>query len=435
MKIVPLRKSFLLERRRLGALLLLLFLFSSGILLGNDPLYQIKIRTTHRKADSSSDYLAEKSTTTITKEGIFFDHQEKITEYPVRILTAFRISGGGRVLGVQRADGWIETIHQPDVISLEKTGETFKPMTHEELSQLISEEAGRTFQTLFHPKSHFLIVYDTSEAYALWCQKLLDNLYVGFDKYQEKRDLHLPEPEFPMPVIIFSNRQEFEDYARRIDDIKHVDGILAYYNRLSNRIVLYDQSGIETALKGQKKQGKTSQIIEEILSRPQAAENVSAIIHEATHQIAFNRKMFHRTGPQALWMVEGLSLVFETPDARSSTGWSRRNSQITPNSHYLGRLKDYFAHAGETPIQDIIQLEQFTPEKMSDQYALSWGLFHYLNVKEPEKLTQYIQRVQEKKLYEDYAPEDRLHDFESIFGDDWNLFYKKFIKYMSNVMK
>ena len=45
-------------------------------------------------------------------------------------------------------------------------------------------------------------------------------------------------------AVLLPNRQAFLDYAKR--DMPTAEGIAAYFNRNSNRIVLYDFSEIET---------------------------------------------------------------------------------------------------------------------------------------------------------------------------------------------
>ena len=48
---------------------------------------------------------------------------------------------------------------------------------------------------------------------------------------------------------------------------------------------------------------------------------VATIIHEATHQLAFNRGLQARFADVPLWVSEGIALYFETPDLRNSRGW------------------------------------------------------------------------------------------------------------------
>ncbi|MBR2585812.1 MAG: DUF1570 domain-containing protein [Thermoguttaceae bacterium] len=357
---------------------------------------------------------------------------ERPTDVIARLIVDYRGEDrSGNLVGfaaVLFPDGRLEVIPHSDIVLMEETDESFRPLDAEELGEQLSAEAGVGFKIL--KSRHFLFVYNTSEAYAAWCSKLFETLYLGFDKYQTQRGLNLSDPEFVMPVIIFPNREVFTNYAER--DMLSAEGIVAYYNRVTNRVVLYDLSEEETAEQPRKGRRLNSQQIAEFLARPNAELNVSTIVHEATHQIAFNRKMFPRTGPYPLWLVEGLSMAFETPSKDAAAGWNRRYSAVHPNLVRHRQLISYLEKMPADPIRDILRSNQFEGNLL-DSYAVAWGLFHYLNMKQPKKLSEYIKLVAQKYPYQKYTPEERLADFEAVFGDDWERFYKGFVRYMTSI--
>lgn len=345
-----------------------------------------------------------------------------------RLAVDYRSGAGAGFVILEQNDGLLRTVHENEVLSFEKLDEEFKYLTLKGLAEKLQAEAGPGFKTL--DGAHFLIVYNTSDAYASWCSKLFESLYNAFDKYQLRRDFHLPDPELPMPVLLFSNREQFADYAQR--DMPDTTGIAAYYNRVTNRVVLYDLSEAETGRGESKRQKPTWQQIDEFLSRPQAAFNVATMVHEATHQITFNRKMFLRSGPYPLWLAEGLAMFFETPDGSASHGWSRRTSAAKPNTLRLAHLRDYLSRKPADPVRDLLREENFM-KNLVDSYAMSWGLFYYLNNKEPKKLAEYVALIAKKVPYAVYSPQERLADFESVFGDDWDKFHKDFGKFLNSV--
>ena len=360
---------------------------------------------------------------------------ERPTDVIARLIVDYRGEDrSGNQVGfaaVEFPDGRLEVIPHSDIVLMEEVGEPFRPLDADELGEQLSAEAGAGFKIL--KSRHFLFVYNTSEAYAAWCSKLFETLYLGFDKYQTQRGLNLNDPEFVMPVIIFPNREVFTNYAER--DMLSAEGIVAYYNRVTNRVVLYDLSEEETSETSEeprKRRRLNSQQIAEFLARPNAELNVSTIVHEATHQIAFNRKMFPRTGPYPLWLVEGLSMAFETPSKDAAAGWNRRYSAVHPNLVRHRQLMSYLEKMPADPIRDILRTNQFEGNLL-DSYAVAWGLFHYLNMKQPKKLSEYITLVAQKYPYQKYTPEERLADFEAVFGDDWERFYKGFVRYMMSI--
>ena len=345
-----------------------------------------------------------------------------------RLLADYRSGQGGGLVSIQRPDGAIETIPGSSIAALEKNGPPFVPMSRQELGRTLQAEGGPGFAIESSP--HFLVAYNTSKAYAQWCVRLFESLYDTFDRYQKRRGWELPESEFPMIVLLFSNRGQFADYARR--DMPDPRGIAAYYNRLSNRIVLYDLSEEETAASGSGRRLTNFRQIDEFLARPQAAFNVATIIHEATHQIAFNRGMFLRTEPYPLWLVEGLSMFFESPDSRATKGWNGRKSVSRPNRLRLDHLRAYLATGPSDPIRDLIREEKFNQQPIPS-YAVSWGLYYYLNAKEPKKLSEYVRIISKKQPYTVYSPEDRLADFERIFGSDWDQFHRDFGRFIDSI--
>ena len=87
----------------------------------------------------------------------------------------------------------------------------------------------------------------------------------------------------------------------------------------------------------------------EILARPEAAGLVATVVHEATHQMAFNCGLHARLAPVPVWVSEGIATYFETPDLRSRTGWRgiggvnqsmNNNYQMTQMS--MNRFNGYY---------------------------------------------------------------------------------------------
>ncbi len=340
-----------------------------------------------------------------------------------KLLADYRIQGQGMIVLEDRM-GRIRIIPEKEAAQLEILNEKFDPFNKKQIADELKKEFGKEFDTL--PTEHFIIVYHTSNSYAVWCGRLFESIYAAFEKYQARKGFGLKHPDVPMIAVILRDKTEFEEYAAQ--DAPGVKNIVAYYHRLNNRIVLYDLSGTESSLEAKKRSMRS---IDAILSRPQAAYTVATIIHEATHQISFNRKMFLRTGPFPLWLSEGLSMFFETPDANSKRGWSSRGIE-RPNDYRLKIFNNYIASNPEKPFQSIIQQEYFTTNT-NNSYAASWALFYYLNAKESKKLIKYIEYLQQKIPFTVYSPEERLADFEKFFGNDWQKLYKNFALFYNNI--
>ncbi len=350
------------------------------------------------------------------------------TSYSGRLIADYRQEDGLGLTALQLRDGAIEAIHSEHIAKMETAETPFTPMTQEEAGQALLDDLGAGYH--LHITKHFVIVHNTSATYALWCGKLFESLYTSFSFYQNRRGFDLEEPEFPLMAVLLPNRQAFMEYAKR--DMPSAEGIAAYFNRNTNRIILYDFSEIETARSDLQRKKRVSADIEDFLTRPGAAASVTTIIHEATHQIAFNRGLFLRTGPYPLWAVEGLSMFFEVPDARSSLGWSFRGSRGKVNAPRLADLRRSLAADSADPVRELLREENFHQDPIRS-YSLSWGLYYYLQTKEPEKLALYLKAAASKPPYAVWSPEERIADFESVFGDNWKAFLKNFYKFIGSL--
>ena len=165
---------------------------------------------------------------------------------------------------------------------------------------------------------HYVIVFDTSRTYAQWTSSLLERLHKAFTNYWEGQGIELHEPEFPLPVLLFATRQEYEQASR--EDLPGGTGtIIGFYSLRSNRVNMFDLTGVE-ALRGGGGRGSIKEI-NQMLSQPAAVPLVATVVHEATHQIAFNCGLQQRYADIPLWLCEGMAVYFEAPDLASTHGW------------------------------------------------------------------------------------------------------------------
>lgn len=341
-----------------------------------------------------------------------------------RLWADYRSEGKGMV-ALEDQMGRIHLLAEKDVSQIAPLDIPFESFNKKRIIDELEKEFGKEFQTYSTP--HFIIIHHTSNSYAAWCGKLFETLYSAFEKYQSRKGFNLHHTELPMIAVVLGSKSEFEKYAAK--DAPGAENIVAYYHRMNNRIVLYDLSGFESSAMAKKRSLRS---IDAILSRPQAAYMVATIIHEATHQISFNRKMLLRSGPFPLWLSEGLSMYFETPDVDAKRGWSSRGID-RPNNYRLKTFNRYIlTQKPAKPFQNVIQQEAFL-ENPNNSYAVSWALFYYLNEKYPKELVKYQEFLQKKIPFTFYPPEERLADFEKFFGNDWNQFYKDFSRFFQNL--
>ena len=196
-----------------------------------------------------------------------------------RIVT--EAADGGVLL--QSNDGELWSIERAEIQHRDETDEFFKPLSSEAISEKLLSEMPAGFRSYTTP--HYVIIYNTSRTYAQWTSSLLERLYKAFTNYWEGQGLEVHEPEFPLPVYLFATRQEY-DQASREDLPNGTGNIIGFYSLRSNRVNMFDLTGME-ALRANGSRGSIRDI-NLMLSQPAAVPLVATIVHEATHQIAFN---------------------------------------------------------------------------------------------------------------------------------------------------
>ena len=120
-------------------------------------------------------------------------------------------------------------------------------------------------------------------------------------------------------VVAFADRSSYEAAAER-DLGDAVRNIVGYYNLKTNQVNMYDLTGAES-LRGPGNRRGSQREITQMLSQRAAVPLVATIVHEATHQIAFNCGLQTRLSDIPLWQCEGMAVYFEAPDLTSSRGW------------------------------------------------------------------------------------------------------------------
>ena len=328
------------------------------------------------------------------------------------------------VLLLERS-GEIQAIEPQMIVKATRNSQEFQPFTQDEMAKEFLQRLPQGFQVL--KTDHYTIFYETTPEYARWCGTLLERLYDSFSQFSTKQELKLPEPEFPLVVVMFANVKNYRAFSR--EELSSFDSsVIGYYSFQTNRMVCYDLSGEETYTEHRPSATK-SKIHRQILKRPEALKQVATLIHEATHQLAYNRGISVRYGDTPLWFNEGLALYFETPDAHNKDGW-KSVGKINPLR--IGTVRKALPNWRSGTLEALITNDALLRESETAEqsYANAWALTWFLIKTRRDQYAQYIQTINQKKpLFWD-KPEDRLKDFEDAFGPIEKL-EKAFVRYMS----
>ncbi|MFK7778102.1 MAG: DUF1570 domain-containing protein [Gimesia sp.] len=354
-------------------------------------------------------------------EFIYLDERQQ--EKTIQAAQILEAQDGGVVMLTR--DGRLLTATPKQLKKKRPLDKKFTPLTLPELEEQLIAEFGSDFSVT--QTKHFTLCSQAGKRYSKWCGYLFERLYNVLHNHWDSKQLPLHDPEVPLIAIIFKNRANFEQYSSQILG-KDNAAVHGFYSTQSNRMVLYDL----TATQNEAPAFTNADILRKLSKSP---FNVATVIHECTHQIAFNVGLHTRFADNPLWLTEGMATYFETPDLRSKTGWRTVGK---PNPWRLRQFQDYArSRRPANSLETLIMTDQRfqDPEKVLDTYSEAWA-FSYFLIKTKRKLyKEYLSLIADKKPLIWSTPEDRLKDFQSVFGNDLARLNQQFLKYLRQIRR
>jgi len=357
-------------------------------------------------------------------ENVLFmrDGQSEAVEGRVAVTAA----DGGLLL--ESANGTLWALQPDEILRRSSDSRPFEPMAADDLSRDLLEQLPPGFET--YKTAHYVVCYNTSKNYAAWCAALFERLYGAFTNYWSRRGIELEEPRTHLVALVFADEASYQAHAA--EELGGASqGIVGYYSLQTNRMTMYDLTGVASLARSNRRRGNSPEI-NYVLSQPAAVPLVSTIVHEATHQIAFNCGLHTRYADIPLWVGEGLAIYFETPDLSSRKGWKG----IGAVNHM--RLRQFRADMRRRPpnsLADIIADDrQFRhPQRAVSAYAEAWALNYFLIRQQPKEYIAYLKMLSAKGPLEHDAPAVREAEFKRYFGSDLAQLDTEFLRYMSKV--
>lgn len=355
-------------------------------------------------------------------ERVSFEREGESIHVDGRIVVE-AVDGG---LLLQDRQGVLWAIMPDEIVSRDSDALPFEPLDKDDLGKELLKELPDGFR--LHTTAHYVICYNTSPVYAQWCGALYERLYLAFTNYWARQGFELHEPEWPLVALVFDSQVS---YARRakteLGDA--TSSIPAYFSLRTNRVLMYDLTGAEGV---RARQGTTAAHINRLLSRPGAERNVATIIHEATHQVAFNCGLQTRYADIPLWVSEGIANYFETPDLKRAKGW---RSIGAVNRVRLAEFRRYLRNRpGDSLTTLLSNDDRFRNARTAPQaYAEAWALQFFLIRKHSDAYFEYVKNLSEKGPLRYDQPDERLAQFRAAFGDDFDKLDVEFLRYMRTV--
>ncbi len=302
-------------------------------------------------------------------------------------------------------DGRLWSLPPQDGKTLKQTASSFHSYSASVLKGRLQAELGKDFRIV--STGHYLVALPAGVR-TNWAERFED-LYRSFALYFSVRGFNLHEPEFPLIAVVWPDQQSFRR-AAQIDRGGPVpSGVLGYYSPMTNRIMLYD-----------------------VGSSAGGMDTAATIIHEATHQTAFNTGIHQRFNGTPRWLAEGLGMMFESRGVWNSRAFTRREDRINQ-----GRLENFRAEVlpkhSPALIQDLVASDRLFTLSPAAAYAEAWCLSFYLVETQPRKYCDYLALTARRSMGQAYPAQQRLADFTSIFGSNFRMIEAQFLRFMAEL--
>lgn len=252
----------------------------------------------------------------------------------------------------------------------------FRAGSTEDIVASLAEDGIKDFKIV--QAGYYVFAYDCTEAYYRHTRSILESMLKGVVKQLGEWGLKPDRPETRLVVVIMPNRKAF-------DDFEEMDpGVAAYYDGISNRVVLYEDERLFNAA-------------------PEFAlkQGAYTVAHEAIHQLLHNTGIQRRLSAWPAWISEGAPEYF-CPLRVNSRLAKLDGDQLpvrTVKWKEAGMVNDLRMHdllRTRATNGDIIRTVISAKSLTAHGYSVAWGLTHYLAQKRPKEFAAYLSDVRKK---------------------------------------
>ncbi len=303
-------------------------------------------------------------------------------------------------------DGAMHTVDPRDAERARRTAPRFQGYSTSEMRNALYQEFGDAMTV--SSTGHYLVAHRSGESDA-WAQRFED-LYRSFCNYFRVRGFQLSPPPYPLVAVVFDSEREYRRYAQS-SGVNLQPNTLGHYDQQNNRVLMYDR-----VASSERDWGITA----------------NTIVHEATHQTAYNVGIHNRAAENPVWVVEGLATMFEARGVYQSRASDTIGQRIN-----RGRLDDFrFHHDGRqhrNMIANVVASDKVFSSTPERAYADAWALTLFLSETRPKQYEQYLQRISRRRPLTNYWASERMSDFQEVFGDDLDVLENNFFAWMGQL--
>lgn len=355
------------------------------------------------------------------------------------------IARDSQALWLMSQDGRLHSVSAEKAGKERRISPEFRGWTGSILRDQLRREFGKAFEVVGSRHYAVCAVGDQkARAYA----ETFEELFRTFQTYFSVRGFKINEPEFPLVAVVFPNFESFERYARA-EKVSVSRNLKGYYLSTSNRIALYDEpeggSRAHTQLlppgrwldeqswfagDGECPFGLSDGICASAGSIE--ANLKDTMIHEATHQAAFNTGLHARLGETPKWVVEGLATVFEAPGVRNSGSSVSVKTRINRERFiWFGNFAK--SRRKERSLEAFLSSDELFKTSVFDAYSQAWAFTFFLIETRPRPYADYLRTVATRDPMQAYSAEARVADFKRTVSKELPLLEAEFLRFIAGV--
>ncbi len=344
-------------------------------------------------------------------------------------------------------DGRLRALRSDEVGKFHQVSPRFNGWTGTILREQLRREFGQSFDVV---GTRHYVVCAKGEQKARAYADTFEELFRSFHMYFSVRGFKIDEPEFPLVAVIFPEYESFARYAKA-ENVQASPTLKGYYLTTSNRIALYEDRLSTAAWRspvhspwdlpppsdGERSSPRSSGWPVALEGQSGAWEALEGslkdtMIHEATHQAAFNSGLHSRIGENPKWIVEGLATVFEAPGIRNSSSNSGVKARINRERFvWFGNFAKTRRKAKS--LENFLASDAPFATGVLDAYSEAWAFSFFLIETRPRAYAEYLRTIAARDPLQTYPPEARVDDFKKLINKELPLLESEFLRFIAGI--